>query len=214
MKSRLARMILALACRTLGPRKAVWQEAMRCELDAAIEDGRALGFASGCLLAAWRELPRVSDGRLAIASHALAILFIVPLAAIWLWLGILGFPYLAIGNVGLWGFAAGRSEQIPLLLVGEVALAPALTLLILLQSAGQLLLAWFLLDRAWTQVSAVARFNAATMATLLVVTAMIAVTGTAILAGIAALITEGLAVLALAWWHEHLPQLSPLESPA
>jgi hypothetical protein len=92
------------------------------------------------------------------------------------------------------------------LLVGEWALAPALTIAILLQSAGQLLLAWFLLERNWTRVSAVARFNAATLTSLVVVTSVIAVTGTGIFLGIAALITETLAVLALAWWHDHLQQ--------
>jgi len=208
MRTRLALIILALADRVLGARNAAWAQAMRAELDAAIEDGRPLRFASGCLLAAWRELPRFSDGRLVLASHAFAIGLVVPLAALWLWLGVLGFPYLAFGNVGFWGFVAGRSEQIPLLLVGEWALAPALTLIILLQGAGQLLLAWFLLERNWARVSAVARFNAATLTTLLVVTGMIAVAGTGMLFGIAALITETLAVLALAWWHDHLPQPS------
>jgi len=208
MRTRLARAILGLASRTLGARHAVWAEAMQAELDAAIEDGRPLRFASGCLAAAWRELPRFSDGRLVLVSYSLAIGLIVPLAAVWLWLGFLGYPYLAFGNVGIWDFIAGRSEQIPLLLVGEWSLAPALTLVIFLQSAGQLLLAWFLLERNWSRVSAIARFNAATLTTLLIVTSMIAVVGSGVLFGIAALITETLAVLALAWWHDHLPQVS------
>jgi hypothetical protein len=206
MRTRLARITVELAGRTLGARNAVWAQAMRAELDAAIEDGRALRFASGCLLAACRELPRFSDGRLLFVSYALAVGLIVPLAGLWLSLGVLGFPYLAFGNAGFWGFIAGRSEQIPVLLVGEWALAPALTIAILLQSAGQLLLAWFLLERNWTRVSAVARFNAATLTSLVVVTSVIAVTGTGIFLGIAALITETLAVLALAWWHDHLQQ--------
>jgi hypothetical protein len=209
MTARLARIILELAARTLGTRNVVWAQAMRGELDAAIEDGRALRFACGCLLAAWRELPRTSDGRLMFASYALAVGLILPLAGLWLSLGVLGFPYLAFGDVGFWGFIAGRSEQIPVLLVGEWALAPALTLVILLQSAGQLLLAWFLLELNWARVSAVGTFNAATLTTLFIVTGMIAVAGTGLLFGIAALITETLAVLALAWWHDHLPQVSP-----
>jgi hypothetical protein len=206
MRARLAQMILTLAAHTLGERNAVWAQAMRAELDTAIDDHGALRFASGCLLAAWRELPRLSDGRLVLASNALAIGLIVPLAALWLWIGVLGFPYLAFGDIGFWDFLVGRSEQIPMLLVGEWALAPALTLVILLQSAGQLLLAWFLLERNWTRVAAVARFNAATLTSLVIVTGMLGVTGIGILLGIAVLITETLAVLALAWWHDHLPQ--------
>jgi hypothetical protein len=206
MSARLAQTILAFVGRTLGPRNAIWAHAMLAELDDALEDGRELRFAFGCLLAAWRELPRLSDGRLVIMSYAVAIGLIVPLAGLWLALGVLGFPYLAFGHVGISGFIAGRSDQIPVLLVGEWALAPALTLVVLLQSGGQLLLAWFLLDRNWTRVAAVARFNAATLTSLVIVTSMLAVTRTGILFGIAALITETLAVLALAWWHDHLPE--------
>ena len=214
MRARLAWTIVALAARTLGTRHADWAQAMKAELDAAIDDGRPMSFAAGCLLASWRQMLRFSEGRLTLASHLLAIGIIVPLAALWLWLGLLGYPYLAIGNVGVWGFIEGRSEQIPLLLVGEWSLAPALTMVILLQSVGQLLLAWFLLERDWPRVSSVARFNAATLTTLLLVTSIIAVVGYGVLFGITALITETLAVLALAWWHDHMPQASAMERTA
>ena len=214
MRARLAWTIVALAARTLGTRHADWAQAMKAELDVAIDDGRPMSFAAGCLLASWRQMLRFSEGRLTLASHLLAIGLIVPLAALWLWLGLLGYPYLAIGNVGVWGFIEGRSEQIPLLLVGEWSLAPALTMVILLQSVGQLLLAWFLLERDWPRVSSVARFNAATLTTLLLVTSMIAVVGYGVLFGITALITETLAVLALAWWHDHMPQASAMERTA
>jgi hypothetical protein len=214
MRARLARTIVALAARTLGTRHADWAQAMKAELDVAIHDGRPMSFAAGCLLASWRQMLRFPEGRLTLVSHLLAIGLIVPLAALWLWLGLLGYPYLAIGNVGVWGFIEGRSEQIPLLLVGEWSLAPALTMVILLQSVGQLLLAWFLLERDWPRVSSVARFNAATLTTLLLVTSMIAVVGYGVLFGITALITETLAVLALAWWHDHMPQASAMERTA
>ena len=214
MRARLARTIVALAARTLGTCHADWAQAMKAELDVAIDDGRPMSFAAGCLLASWRQMLRFPEGRLTLASHLLAIGIIVPLAALWLWLGLLGYPYLAIGNVGVWGFIEGRSEQIPLLLVGEWSLAPALTMVILLQSVGQLLLAWFLLERDWPRVSSVARFNAATLTTLLLVTSIIAVVGYGVLFGITALITETLAVLALAWWHDHMPQASAMERTA
>lgn len=212
MRMILSRAMIALAARALGNRRQVWAQAMRNELDAASEDGRPLSFALGCLFAASRELIRCPEGRLSLASHALAICFIVPLAALSLWAGLLGYPYLAFGNVGVEGFFAGRSEQIPLLLVGEWSLAPALTLVILLQAMGQLLVAWFLLERDWGRVSAMCRFNAATVTTLIVVMSMLAVLGSEILAVLAALITETLAILALAWWYEHLPDASVTES--
>lgn len=206
MMLRLARGITALAARTLGNPRSDWAKAMQVELEAAIEDGKPLSFAMGCLLAAWRELPESSEGRLALATHGLALGLIVPLAGLAFWIALLGYPYLAFGDVGISGFIAGRSEQIPLLIVGERALAPALTLVVLSQAAGQLLLAWMLLERNWSRVAAVGRFNAATLATLLIVTSVLAVTPSGILLGVVALITEMLAVLALGWWHDHLPQ--------
>ena len=208
MKAKLARGLVALASRTLGDQRRTWAEAMRSELDIAIEDGKPLRFASGCLLAAARQLPGFPEGRLTIAAHALAIGLIVPLGALCLWVGLLGYPYLAFGNVGISGFIAGRSEQIPLLVYGEWGLAPALTLAVLLQAGGQLLLAWFLLERNWSRVAAVARLNVATLITFLLVTGLLVVIDSSVMFPIAALITETLAILALAWWHEHLPQLA------
>jgi hypothetical protein len=208
MKATLARSLIALASRTLGDQRQAWAQAMRSELEVAIEDGKPLIFAAGCLVAAARQLPGFPEGRLTIASHALAIGLIVPLGALCLWVGLLGYPYLAFGNVGISGFIAGRSEQIPLLVYGEWGLAPALTLAVLLQAAGQLLLAWFLLERNWSRVAALARLNVATLISFILVTGLLAVIDSSMMLPIAALITETLAILALAWWHDHLPQLS------
>jgi hypothetical protein len=205
----LAHVLVALAARSFGTRRGLWGQAMQAELDFAIEDGRPLAFALGCLAAAWRELPRFSEGRLALTIHALAIGLIVPLGALALWAALVGYPYLAFGNVGVWGFIAGRSQEIPLLLVGERALAPAMTLVVLLEAVGQLLLAWYLLERDWSRVLAIGRLNAATLTTLLMVTMMLAIAGTDTLVAVAALITETLAVLSLAWWHDDLPEPAP-----
>jgi hypothetical protein len=212
MRARLARALVGLAARTLGANREAWARAMQAELDVAIDDGRPLMFAAGCVIAATRQLPGFPEGRLAIAVHALAIGLIVPLGALCLWAGLLGYPYLAFGDVGLAGFIAGRSEQIPLLVYGEWGLAPALTLAVLLQAGGQLLLAWFLVDRNWARVAALGRLNAATLMTFLLVTSLLAVIDANMVFPIIALITETLAVLALAWWHEHLPQLAEVPS--
>lgn len=208
MSATLSRTLVALAARSLGARRRVWAEAMESELDVAIADGRPLAFAMGCLVAAWRELPALPEGRLAVAAHALAIGLIVPFAGLSLWSGLLGYPYLAFGHVGISGFIAGQSDQVPLLVVGEWGMAPALTLLVLLQSAGQLLLAWFLLERDWARVAAIGCLNAASLATLLVTTSLLDIIDASILLPLAALITEMLAVLALARGHDLL-----MESP-
>ena len=210
MRQKLAQTILALAARTLGTRRHQWAQAMHSELDAAVEDGRPVLFAMGCLVAAWRQLPRQSEGRLALASHALALGLIVPLAALSLWIGLLGYPYLSFGEVDIWGFLAGRSEQIPLLVYGETGMAPAMTMIVLLQAAGQLLLAWFLLEQDWDRVEAVGGFNAATLTTLAIVMGLLTLLDITILISVALLITETMAVLSLAWWHQHLLHDTPV----
>jgi len=210
MRLAVARALVVLAARSFGSRQCLWGQAMQAELDAAIEEGRPLAFALGCLVAAWRELPRFSEGRLALTIHTLAIGVIVPLSGLSLSAALLGYPYLAFGNVGIAGFIAGRSQEMPLLLVGEWALAPAMTMVVLLEAVGQLLLAWFVVERNWGRVFAISRFNAAALATLLMVTTLLALAGAETLVAVALLITETLAVLALAWWHDQLPDPSPV----
>ncbi|HYC95695.1 MAG TPA: hypothetical protein VEB39_08370 [Sphingomicrobium sp.] len=175
---------------------------MQAELEVAIEDGRPLAFAMGCVLAAWRELPAHPEGRFALASHLLAIGLIVPIAALTLSCGLLGYPYLAFGEIGIWGFLAGSSDQILLLNDGERAVAPALTLLVLIVAASQLLLAWFVLERDWERVAAIGRFNAATLTTFAVVASLLPLMGTSVLLPAAGLAVEMLAVFALAQWHQ------------
>ncbi|MDP9423137.1 MAG: hypothetical protein M3Q19_09940 [Pseudomonadota bacterium] len=175
---------------------------MKAELEVAIEDGRPVAFAMGCVLAAWRELPAHPEGRFTLASHLLAIGLIVPIAALLLWCGLLGYPYLAFGEIGIWGFLAGNSDQILLLHDGNRAIAPALTLLVLIVAVSQLLLAWFVLERDWERVVAIGRFNAATLTTFAIVTSLVPLKGTSIFLPGAGLAAEMLAVLALAQWHQ------------
>lgn len=210
MAVKLARAAVALAVRSLDECREPWGRAMQAELDAAIDDGRPLAFAIGCLLAAWRELPSSSEGRLALAAHVLAIGIMIPIAGLSFWCGFLGYPYLALGNVGVVGFLAGNSEQIPLLNDGDWALAPSVTLLIVIQAASQLLLAWFVLERDWVRVAAIARLNAATLVTLAIVTSLLGLIDGSILLPAAGLAAEMLAMFALARRHDqHRRRLLP-----
>lgn len=205
MTETIARAMLALASRALGPRNRVWAQAMQAELSEAVGEGRPLGFAIGCLSAAWRELALMPEGRFALAVHLTAVLLIVPMAGIGLWLGAIGFPYLSIGNVGIDGFLAGQSQQLPTLLVGERAMAPALTLMVMALSVGQFMLAFALVDRNWDRVSGIARFNAAALTTLLLVTAILSVAGGLVLVMVAAVAVETIALVALHWWRGLVP---------
>ena len=202
---------MEVAMRCFGDHRRDWALAMHGEFEAALEDGRPLGFAVGCLAAAWRDMPAHPQGRFTLANQGLALGLIVPLAALCLWSALLGYPYLAFGDVGMRGFLAGASRQLPLLNDGDWAIAPPLTLLVLALAASQLLLAWFVVERDWARVAAAQRFNAAGLTTLVIVTAVLALDMVRMLQPLALLVTEVLAVEALAWWHNHLPQRDAAE---
>jgi hypothetical protein len=205
MSLRLSRAMMLLAARCLGVHRREWALAMEAELEAAAANGEALTFATGCLATALLEMPAHKEGRFALASHAVAFGLILPIAALLLLGALLGFPYLAFGRVGIGGFLSGHSEQVPLLNAGNWALAPALTGLVLVLAASQLVLAWFVLERDWARVAAMQSLGAAALTTLIIVTGVLAFDETPLLPPIAGLIAEALVVLAVARWHEQLP---------
>lgn len=197
MSAGLPRMMLALAVHILGARRHRWGMAMRAEFEAAREEGGGFGFAYGCLLAAARELPAYAEGRLALTVHALALGVMLPLAALLLAAAVSGYPYVS-------------SAQRSVLNDGEVALAPALTLLMLALVLAQLLLAWFVAERDWARAIEVALFGGAALATLAPVLAMLRIDGGAMLLPLTAFAVEAAAMLALARWHASLPRAARL----
>jgi len=80
MTAAVSRALMALAICCLGESRREWALAMRGEFEAAIEEREPLAFAAGCLIAAWREMPKHAEGRLVLANHALALGLLVPVA--------------------------------------------------------------------------------------------------------------------------------------
>jgi hypothetical protein len=142
MTGALPRALLALSARCLGERRRDWALAMEAELDSAQADGRALGFALGCLVAAWRQLPAQAEGRLLLARNALAFVLIVPAAALLVSTVVAGFPFSYLGTAG-----------VPLVNLGNQSAVPPLAALVLLLAGAQLRLAWLLLERDWGRVA-------------------------------------------------------------
>lgn len=194
---------MTLATRSLGADRSSWAQAMTAEFDVAEEDGRPLRFALGCLWCAWRMMPKHAEGRFVLASYALSIGLLMPIAAVLALAAAFGFPFVA-PNDGLGGYLSGSGTHVLLLNAGNAAAAMSLTLVMLSMAAYHLPLAWWTLDRDWERVASAHRFGAATATTLLMVTSCAALDTTQLLLPIAALMVEWGALSALTWWHARL----------
>src|SRR3546814_4358219 len=73
MKTALSRAVMALAVFCMDESRREWSAAMRAEFDAAAPEGRSLSFATGCLVAAWREMLTREEGRYTLTNYALAL---------------------------------------------------------------------------------------------------------------------------------------------
>jgi hypothetical protein len=193
MMTAVARAVMALAVRSLAHERRSWALAMEAEFEAASEDGKALEFAAGCLIAAWRELPAHEEGRFAIASHVLALVVIVPVAAFMVASLLTGLPTSYLETVN----DANR------------AAVPSLAILVLLFAALNLRIAWLALDRDWARLAAAGALSAAATATLVIFSAVVFQDHAAALAQAAALIVELAGVAALAQWHRRLSPAAP-----
>jgi hypothetical protein len=165
MTLRLARAAMAMARACLGENRLEWADAMEAEFAFAAREGKALGFAAGCLAAAFWEVPRCREGRLGLASYALAFGLLIPMAASQLACA-MGLPNASHGPAVIHGILAGTGPQSPFVAPAQLGAVPALSLLWLLLGAGHLRLAWLLLDRDWRGALNVGAFIAAAMVTL------------------------------------------------
>lgn len=160
-----SRALMAVATRCLGGHRREWALAMEAEFEAAREGGAPLAFATGCLFAAWRELPTHGEGRFTLAGYALALLVAVPIAALIAAALLFDFPcsYLGPWNVREW-------PRAPLLNDGNRSAVPSLALLMTMLAASHLRIAWLVLDRDWARVAAAARLILALASALLIFT--------------------------------------------
>ncbi len=194
---------MVLTVRSLGSHRSAWAQAMAAELEVAEEHGRPLRFALGCLIAAWRMMPAHTEGRFVLASYALSLGILIPMAAMLTLAAAFGFPFFAAGH-GVDGYLWGSGTHVLLLNAGNLMVAPSLTLLMLLMAALHLPLAWWILDGDWDRVAAVNCFGAATATTLTIVTSCAGLDPSCLLLPIGVLATEMGAIWALTRWHHRL----------
>lgn len=201
MTAALSRAILALAVGCLGKRRREWALAMEAEFEAARDEGRPLGFAMGCLAAACRELPAHEEGRLAIASHAVALLLIIPTAGLLAFSIVADFPFSYLGPASVPGVADPAGGGAPVLSDANRSAVPSLAVLVVLIAAAHVRIAWLLLERDWMRVAAVGTLIAAATVTLIIVTFVVFDHYSAALTQSAALAIELIGISALARWH-------------
>lgn len=197
------RWLLALAIRSLPAHRQVWAQAMAAEFESAEADGQSFSFALGCLYGAWRTLPDHGEGRFALANHAVVLGLLVPMATILMMAALFGFPCVEVSH-GLLAFLTGDGAHSSLLTPGTYALAPALTLVMVLLTVGHLFLAWWALDRDWPRVAAAMRFNAASLTTLASVSWCIGLDGTPLFVPLGAWALEAIMLRLLAGWHSDI----------
>lgn len=200
MKAALSRAVMALAVHNLGNDRRAWALAMQAEFEAASEDGKALTFAAGCLMAAFRELPRHEEGRFAVASYVLGLVVIVPAAALMIASVFAGFPVSYLEHFAL----GGLLETGGVLTDATRSAVPSLLILVLLLAGFKLRFAWLALERDWTRLLSVGALSAAVTATLVIFSAVVFDHYAAALAQVATLTVELAAATALARWHARL----------
>ena len=185
MTQAAAKAVMTLATSCLGENRREWAFAMEGEFEAAIEDGKPLAFATGCLIAAWREMPKQAEGRLVLANYALALGLLIPMAVLQ-FMQAVGVP-LTIGD-----------KQNPYLAWSQLTAAPILLILWLLLGIGHLRLAWVLVERDWSGVMRVGALIGAAMVTLFLFMGVLFLDIDALLSQVAALAFELTAILATA----------------
>ena len=185
MTQAAAKAVMTLATSCLGENRREWAFAMEGEFEAAIEDGKPLAFATGCLIAAWREMPKQAEGRLVLANYALALGLLIPMAVLQ-FMQAVGVT-LTIGD-----------NQNPYLAWSQLTAAPILLILWLLLGIGHLRLAWVLVERDWSGVMRVGALIGAAMVTLFLFMGVLFLDIDALLSQVAALAFELTAILATA----------------
>ena len=201
MITALSQSLMQLATCSLGRSRREWALAMQVEFEAATEDRRPLAFALGCLLAAWRELPRHSEGRFSLASHVIALGLLIPAAFLQFACAI----GLSTGQGGLFNVLAPAGSENPLLASAQLGAMPALLLIWLMLGTCHLCLAWLLLERDWTRVAkAGALIAAGTLTLFLFMKLLLFDAGAVPLLLVALAAIETMFILALAQWNERI----------
>lgn len=200
MSAALARLVMILAIRCLGEARRDWALAMEGEFEAALEAREPLGFAFGCLIAAFREMPRHTQGRYALANHGLALGLLIPVAGLQLLCAAAAiFP-----DNSFHGAPVPGSAQARFFADAYMAAVPLLLSLWLFLCVLHLRLAWLVLERDWPGIIRIGSLVAACTVTLLIFCGVLMIDDSRPILQTSILAIEIGTLAALARWHARL----------
>lgn len=202
-------MVLATCC--LGADRREWALAMEGEFEAAAQKGEPLAFAAGCLLAAWREMPKNEEGRFVLANYTLALGVLIPMAVLQFACAI-GSPNLFTGQNGSYLMLSGGGAQDPFLVDAQLSAAPALLVIWLLLGFGHFRLAWVVLERDWARVANVGATIAASTVALFIFSGVLFFDAASLLPQAGALAIELALVVVVARWEARIFPNGPPQS--
>ncbi len=148
-----ARRVMILALRCLPRDGGEWGPAMLAEFNMAYRDGKPLGFAIGCLIAAWRRMPFHPEGQIALVTHAFVLGSILPIAIYHFGCAVSGARFMLSGSDHYHTMLMASGFHGHVLANVYVSAIPTLTFLLLLLGSAHLAVAWFVLDGAWRRAA-------------------------------------------------------------
>jgi hypothetical protein len=211
MTAPVSRALLLVASRSLGSDRRAWGLAMEAEFEEAVDDGEPLMFALGCLIAAWRQIGKSSEGRLILADYALAMGLLVPMAALHFQQAG-AFLSSADGSpFGMSGAGAGLSSYLGW---SQDTASPIVLIMWLLLGVTHLCLAWTLVEGDWPRVVKCGTLIGAAMITLSLFTGVLMLDLSPLTAPLAELAIVSAAIGATFRWHRRtFASLRPNCSP-
>lgn len=201
MTAAVSRALLALASRSLGSDRRTWAMAMEAEFEAAVEDRRPFLFALGCLFAAWREIGKHSEGRLIVATYALALGVLIPMAAMQFQQAV-GFLSSAEGPP--FGNPSASDGPNLYLIWSQNSAIPVLLITWLLLGMAHLFLAWMLVEGDWPRIVKCGTLIGAAMITLSLFMGVLMLDLSSLRAQVAELAIEFVAVVSISRWHTRI----------
>ena len=182
---------------------------MQAEFEAAVDDGKPLVFAAGCLVAAWREMVNYGEGRLVFANYALVLGLLLPMAALQ-FQQVIGLSMFPGGTPPHAMLVAGAGQNLYLVSAQNSAV-PVLLMLWLLLGLAHLCLAWVLVDWDWARAVKFGALIGAIMITLFLFMGVLMLDMSPLIAQAAELGIELAAILATARWYGRLFSDAPPE---